>query len=32
MFERVAAKKGSISAEHGVGVHKPKYLYLQKSP
>ena len=32
LFERVAAKRGSISAEHGVGLHKPQYLHLQKSP
>jgi D-2-hydroxyglutarate dehydrogenase len=25
-------EKGSISAEHGVGQHKPEYLHLQKSP
>ena len=24
--------KGSISAEHGVGLHKASYLNLQKSP
>ena len=24
--------RGSISAEHGVGLHKPSYLHLQKSP
>jgi len=28
----VTKKKGSISAEHGVGLHKQKYLHLQKSP
>jgi D-2-hydroxyglutarate dehydrogenase len=27
----VARRKGSISAEHGVGLHKPSYLHLQKS-
>jgi len=32
IFEKIAKKKGSISAEHGVGLHKPKYLHLQKSP
>ena len=31
LFHLVAEKKGSISAEHGVGLHKPKYLNLQKS-
>jgi len=28
----VARNKGSISAEHGVGLHKPHFLHLQKSP
>lgn len=23
--------RGSISAEHGIGVHKPAYLHLSKS-
>ena len=32
IFKRVAKLKGSISAEHGVGLDKGKYLYLQKSP
>lgn len=32
LFEQVTKKHGSISAEHGVGLHKPKYLQLQKSP
>lgn len=27
-----AAKyRGSISAEHGIGTHKPSYLHLSKS-
>lgn len=32
VFEAVVKRKGSISAEHGVGLNKAKYLYLQKSP
>ncbi len=32
VYETVTKKKGSISAEHGVGLTKSKYLYLQKSP
>ena len=32
VYELVAKKKGSISAEHGVGLYKHKYLYLQKPP
>merc|ERR1712014_416158 len=28
VFEWVAAAKGSISAEHGVGQCKPQYLHL----
>lgn len=32
LFEQVTKKRGSISAEHGIGLHKPKYLNLQKSP
>jgi FAD/FMN-containing dehydrogenase len=31
VFKEVARHKGSISAEHGVGLHKPNYLHLQKS-
>ena len=31
MFKEVIANKGSISAEHGVGIYKPKYLPMQKS-
>lgn len=31
VFEAVVKRKGSISAEHGVGLNKAKYLYLQKS-
>ena len=32
LFKKIAGLKGSISAEHGVGLEKGKYLYLQKSP
>lgn len=32
VFKEVTRHKGSISAEHGVGLHKPSYLHLQKSP
>jgi len=31
VFEWVAAAKGSISAEHGVGQCKPEYLHLSKA-
>lgn len=27
----MVSKHGSISAEHGVGIYKPKYLPMQKS-
>ncbi len=30
VYEKVAERKGSISAEHGVGLYKHKYLHLQK--
>jgi FAD/FMN-containing dehydrogenase len=32
VFKEVTRHGGSISAEHGVGLHKPNYLSLQKSP
>lgn len=32
LFKKIAKFKGSISAEHGVGLEKGQYLYLQKSP
>jgi hypothetical protein len=32
IFLEVTKRKGSISAEHGVGLHKPMYMHLQKSP
>lgn len=31
VFERVAAHRGSISAEHGIGVGKPHFLHHSKS-
>lgn len=31
VFEYVRDKKGSISAEHGVGLQKPAYLKYSKS-
>merc|ERR1712217_133168 len=31
LFEWVAAARGSISAEHGVGQCKPEYLHLSKA-
>ena len=30
LFEEVVKHKGSISAEHGLGLHKPAYLNLMK--
>lgn len=32
VFEYTSKLKGSISAEHGIGFHKPKYLKYSKSP
>lgn len=32
LFERVHAHKGSVSAEHGMGQCKVKYLHFSKSP
>ena len=32
IFEWVAARRGSISAEHGVGVSKPPFMHLNNSP
>ncbi|EJU01982.1 hypothetical protein DACRYDRAFT_15938 [Dacryopinax primogenitus] len=32
MFELVASKNGSISAEHGLGVQKAKYIGYSKTP
>ncbi|CAH0480834.1 unnamed protein product [Peronospora belbahrii] len=31
MFEWTSKHRGSISAEHGIGTHKPEYLHLSKS-
>ncbi|XP_012537385.1 D-2-hydroxyglutarate dehydrogenase, mitochondrial isoform X2 [Monomorium pharaonis] len=31
IFEYVSQRQGSISAEHGIGFKKTKYLYLSKS-
>jgi len=31
IFERVAALKGSVSAEHGIGRCKTQFLHLSKS-
>ena len=31
IYEWVADKRGSISAEHGIGFKKPKFLHLSKS-
>lgn len=30
IYEEVAELNGSISAEHGVGFYKPKYLHYSK--
>lgn len=32
VFEWVAQRKGSISAEHGIGQCKPHYLHYSKPP
>lgn len=32
IFQWTAQHGGSISAEHGIGLHKPEYLHLSKSP
>lgn len=32
VFEWTSKQRGSISAEHGVGVMKPPYLHLAKPP
>jgi D-2-hydroxyglutarate dehydrogenase len=31
VFEYTSKLKGSVSAEHGVGFHKTKYLHFSKS-
>ena len=28
VYEWVAARRGSISAEHGIGVMKPQFLHM----
>lgn len=30
MYEEVARLNGSISAEHGIGFYKPKYIHYSK--
>lgn len=30
MYEEVARVSGSVSAEHGVGIYKPKYIHYSK--
>ena len=32
VFEWIAERRGSISAEHGIGVMKPSMLHLSKPP
>ena len=32
VYEWIAARRGSISAEHGIGVMKPNYLHMSKAP
>ncbi|OQR86910.1 D-2-hydroxyglutarate dehydrogenase, mitochondrial precursor [Achlya hypogyna] len=32
LFNWTAQRRGSISAEHGIGTHKPQFLHLSKSP
>ncbi|KAL2649538.1 hypothetical protein R1flu_017666 [Riccia fluitans] len=32
VYERTAAVKGSVSAEHGLGLMKPKAIYYSKPP
>ena len=31
VYDWVAARRGSISAEHGIGVMKPQFLHMSKS-
>ncbi|VEN44638.1 unnamed protein product [Callosobruchus maculatus] len=31
IFERTSKLKGSVSAEHGIGFKKPKYVHYSKS-
>ncbi|OQR88185.1 D-2-hydroxyglutarate dehydrogenase, mitochondrial precursor [Achlya hypogyna] len=32
LFEWTAKRRGSVSAEHGIGTHKPRFLHLSKTP
>lgn len=32
LYDLVAAFKGSVSAEHGIGLHKKPYLYASRTP
>jgi len=32
VYELLASRGGSISAEHGIGLHKKPYLHLSRSP
>ena len=32
VYEWIAARRGSISAEHGIGAMKPHMLHLSKPP
>lgn len=31
MYEYTSKLKGSVSAEHGIGFRKPKYIHYSKS-
>lgn len=31
VFEYTSKLNGSVSAEHGIGFHKPKYLHFSKT-
>lgn len=31
VFEFTSKQKGSVSAEHGIGIQKPKYMHFSKS-
>lgn len=32
VYEYTSKLRGSISAEHGIGFRKPKYIHYSKSP
>eukprot|EP00966_Prymnesium_polylepis_P247421 5721021-Prymnesium_polylepis.1 len=32
VYEWIKARRGSISAEHGIGVMKPQFLHMSKPP